>query len=428
MRPKIDATHNPKLTSWVESANDAKSDFPIQNLPFGIFREKGSKAEPRGGVAIGNQIFDLAALGMKTGPTLNVLAGAGRPAWSALRKLLSETLSNPKHAKKFAKALVPMKKAELFLPVAVGDYSDFYTGIYHAENAGRMFRPDNPLLPNYHWVPIGYHGRASSIVVSGTPVTRPNGQTKAPDAPAPSVGPSKRVDFELELGFVIGPGNALGKTVPIAKAMDHVFGITLFNDWSARDLQAWEYQPLGPFLAKSFASTMSPWIVTLEALAPFATGAFKRAEGAPAPLPYLTDAADQKQGGYDIGMEIHLSSAKMRAQKMPPMRLARSNFRHSYWTLSQVVTHQASNGCNLQPGDLLGSGTISGPDPESLGSMLELTQGGKSPITLPSGETRAFLEDGDEVVQRSRCEKEGFASIGFGEASGTIKAAAGGAR
>ncbi len=423
MQPKPDATHHPSLTSWVESANDKASDFPVQNLPFGIFRERGSKAPPRGGVAIGDQIFDLAALGMKTGPNLNQLAAAGRPAWQSLRALLSETLSNPKHAKKFAKALTPMKKAELFLPVSIGDYSDFYTGIYHAENAGRMFRPDNPLLPNYHWVPIGYHGRASSIVVSGTPVVRPNGQTKAPDAPSPSVGPSKRLDFELELGFVIGPGNALGKPVPIAKALDHVFGITLFNDWSARDLQAWEYQPLGPFLAKSFASTMSPWVVTMEALAPFRVEAFKRAEGAPAPLGYLSDANDQKQGGYDIGMEIYLSSAKMRAEKVAPMRLAKSNFRHSYWTLAQVVTHQASNGCNLNPGDLLGSGTISGPEKESLGSLLEITLGGKNPITLPSGETRTFLEDGDEIIQRSRCEREGYASIGFGEARGIIKAA-----
>jgi len=423
MKTKLDATHNPKLTSWVDSANDPQGDFPVQNLPFGIFREKGSKAPPRGGVAIGNQVFDLAALGLKTGPTLNKLAQAGRPAWVALRQLLSETLSNPRHAKKFAKALVPMKKAELFLPVQVGDYSDFYTGIYHAENAGRMFRPDSPLLPNYHWVPIGYHGRASSIVVSGTPVTRPNGQTKAPEAPAPSVGPSKRVDFELELGFVIGPGNRLGNPVPISKALDHVFGITLFNDWSARDLQAWEYQPLGPFLAKSFASTMSPWIVTMEALEPFRVEAFKRAEGAPAPLPYLTDATDQREGGYSIEMEMYLRSAKMRAQKLPAMRLTRSNFRHAYWTLAQVVTHQASNGCNLQPGDLLGSGTISGPDIESLGSMLELTQGGKSPLTLPSGETRAFCEDGDEIIQRSRCNKDGCASIGFGAAVGVIKPA-----
>lgn len=420
---KLDATHNPKLQSWVESANDPAGDFPIQNLPFGIFRRKGSNEPPRGGVAIGDQVFDLTALGFKTGPTLNPLAAAGPAAWRALRALLSETLSNPKHKRKFSRHLVPQKRAEMFLPVAIGDYSDFYTGIYHAENAGRMFRPDNPLLPNYHWVPIGYHGRASSVVVSGTPVVRPRGQIKAADRPAPEVGPSRRLDFELELGLVIGPGNPLGKPVPIGKAREHIFGITLFNDWSARDIQAWEYQPLGPFLAKSFASTMSPWIVTLDALAPFRCPAFPRSSGQPAPLPYLTDASDQREGGYAIEMEMTLRSAAMRAKKLPPLRLSLSNFRHAYWTAAQVVAHQTSNGCNLQPGDLLGTGTISGPTPDSLGSLLEITQGGKVPITLPGGEQRAFLEDGDEVVQRSRCARDGFASIGFGEAAGLIRPA-----
>jgi fumarylacetoacetase len=417
-------THDPRLRSWVESANDPACDFPIQNLPFGIFRKKGGKERPRGGVAIGDQILDLAAVGLNTGPTLNVLAAAGRPTWKALRKLLSDALSDPRNRKKFSKYLVPMKKAELFLPVAIGDYSDFYTGIHHAATVGKIFRPDNPLLPNYHWVPIGYHGRASSIVVSGTPVVRPNGQTKAPDAPAPSFGPSKRLDFELELGFVIGPGNPLGKPVPVSKAMDHVFGVVLFNDWSARDIQAWEYQPLGPFLAKSFASTVSPWIVTMEALEPFRCAAFDRAPGGqPAPLPYLLDEADQREGGYAIDMEMYLRSAKMRAQKMSPQRLTRSNFRHSFWTAAQIVAHQASNGCNLRSGDLLGSGTISGPTPDSLGSMLELSQAGNAPIALPTGETRVFLEDGDEVIQRSRCAREGYATIGFGDAAGTIRPA-----
>jgi fumarylacetoacetase len=343
-----------------------------------------------------------------------------------LRKLLSDALSNPKYRKKFSKFLLPMKKAELFLPVAIGDYSDFYTGIHHATTVGKIFRPDNPLLPNYHWVPIGYHGRASSIVVSGTPIVRPNGQTKAPDAATPVFGPSRRLDFELELGFVIGPGNPLGKPVPISRAPDHVFGVVLFNDWSARDIQAWEYQPLGPFLAKSFASTMSPWIVTLEALEPFRCPAFDRSGGSlPAPLPYLHDEADQREGGYAIDMEMYLRTARMRAQKIPAARLTRSNFRHSFWTAAQIVTHQASNGCNLQPGDLLGSGTISGPTPDSLGSMLELTQAGKAPVTLPGGEKRIFLEDGDEVIQRSRCLREGFAAIGFGDAAGVIKPAPG---
>jgi len=349
----VNCTHDPGLKSWVESANDPATDFPIQNLPFGVFKRKRSNEPPRGGVAIGNQILDLAALGLKTGPNLNRLAAAGRSVWKSLRAVLSNGLSDANQKRRFSKFLVPMRKAELFLPVQIGDYSDFYAGIYHAQNAGRLFRPDNPLLPNYHWVPIGYHGRASSVVVSGTPVVRPNGQTRgqtsAPDAP-PVFGPSKRLDFELELGFVIGPGNALGKPVSITKALDHVFGVTLFNDWSARDIQAWEYQPLGPFLGKSFASTMSPWIVTLEALEPFRCAAFPRSGDQPAPLAYLSDASDQKNGNYDIQLEVHLRTRKMRQ----PHCLSRSNFRHAYWTPAQVVTHQASNGCNLQPGDLLG--------------------------------------------------------------------------
>jgi fumarylacetoacetase len=411
----LNSTHDPKLQSWVESANDPAADFPIQNLPFGVFRT--GKEEPRGGVAIGDQILDLAAVGLKTGPNLNKLAAAGRPAWTSLRAVLSKGLSDPAQKKRFAKYLVPMKKARLLLPVQIGDYSDFYAGIYHAQNAGRLFRPDNPLLPNYHWLPIGYHGRASSIVVSGTPIVRPLGQTKAPDAPSPAFGPSKRLDFELELGFVIGPGNALGKPVPVAKALDHVFGVTLFNDWSARDIQAWEYQPLGPFLGKSFASTMSPWIVTLEALEPFRCAAFTRSDDQPAPLPYLSDERDQKYGNFDIRLDALLRAPGMQR----PHRLSRSNFRHAYWTPAQIVAHQASNGCNLRPGDLLGSGTISGPTPDALGAMLEITQGGKNPLMLPNGQTRAFLEDGDEVILRGRCERSGLVSIGFGEAAGLIK-------
>ncbi len=415
----MNRTHDPELKSWVESANDLATDFPIQNLPFGIFKRKNSNESPRGGVAIGDQILDLASVGLQTGPNLNRLAAAGLPAWSSLRAVLSKGLSDEKQKKRFSKFLLPQKRAELFLPVAIGDYSDFYTGIYHAQNAGRLFRPDNPLLPNYHWVPIGYHGRASSVVISGTPVARPMGQTKGPDAPAPSFGPSKRLDFELELGFVIGPGNPLGKPVPIARALDHVFGVTLFNDWSARDIQAWEYQPLGPFLGKSFASTLSPWIVTLEALEPFRCAAFARSGDQPAPLPYLTEESDQKNGNYDIQLEVHL-----RTRKMPrPHRLSRSNFRYSYWTPAQIVTHQASNGCNLQPGDLLGSGTISGPTPDALGALLEMTQGGKNPVSLPNGETRAFLEDGDEVILRGRCERAGYRAIGFGAAAGLVKSA-----
>jgi fumarylacetoacetase len=419
----MDRTHDPELKSWVESANAPGCEFPIQNLPFGVFRRKGAREQPRGGVAIGDQILDLAAFGLKTGPNLNSLAAAGRPAWRALRRRISDALSDPRQAKKLSRHLVPVNKAELFLPVAVGDYSDFYTGIYHASAVGRIFRPDNPLLPNYHWVPIGYHGRASSVVVSGTPVARPNGQTKAPDAPAPSFGPSKRLDFELELGVVIGPGNPLGRPVPIARALDHVFGVVLLNDWSARDIQAWEYQPLGPFLAKSFATTISPWVVTLEALEPYRVAAFERTADQPKPLAYLHDDADQREGGYDIELEMHLATPKMRMQKLAPARLTRTSFRHSYWTVAQIVAHQASNGCNLRPGDILGTGTISGPTPDSAGSLLELTQGGKAPIALPSGETRLFLEDGDEVIQRARCAREGFATIGFGQAAGRVKPA-----
>ncbi|MGH7604635.1 MAG: fumarylacetoacetase [Gemmatimonadaceae bacterium] len=411
------------LRSWVDSANDPASDFPIQNLPFGVFRRKGTKEAPRGGVAIGDRILDLAAVGLKTGPNLNKLAAAGRPVWKQLRKVLSLGLSDPRHAKRFSKHLVPMNKAQLFLPTAIGDYSDFYTGIHHALAVGRMFRPDNPLLPNYKWVPIGYHGRASSVVVSGTPVVRPNGQTKTPDASSPTFGPAKRLDYEVELGFVVGPASALGKPVPIRRARDHVFGVVLLNDWSARDLQTWEYQPLGPFLAKSFATTISPWVVTLDALEPFRCPAFARDAADPQPLPYLADPADQRLGGYSIGTSMWLQSAQMRARKDAPAKLSSCSFRDAYWTIAQLVAHQSSNGCNLVPGDLLGSGTISGTAPGTAGSMLELSQGGKTPIALPGGETRTFLQDGDLVIQRGRCEAEGAVPIGFGEAAGVVRPA-----
>ena len=411
------------ILSWVESANDPAGDFPIQNLPFGIFKRKNSKEAPRGGVAIGDQVLDLAALGIKTGPTLNTLAAAGRSQWRTLRKELTQVLSQEKYKKKIAKFLVPMKQAELHLPVAIGDYSDFYAGIHHATTMGKMLRPDNPLLPNYKWVPIGYHGRGSSIVVSGTPVTRPNGQTKAADQPSPSFGPSKRLDYEAELGFVIGPGNKLGTPVKIADALDHVFGVVLLNDWSARDIQGWEYQPLGPFLAKSFASTISPWIVTLEALEPFRSPAFSRESGDPAPLPYLADEEDQRTGGFAIGVEMYLRSEQMRAKKVAALRLSRGSFLDSYWTPAQMVAHHTSNGCSLQPGDLLGSGTLSAAAPDGSGSMMELTQAGKNPLQLPTGETRGFLADGDEVIQRGRCEREGAVSIGFGAAAGIVRPA-----
>ena len=421
---KIDETHDPALESWVESANLPDTDFPIQNLPFGIFRLKKNRADtPRGGVAIGDQILDLAALGIRTGPTLNALAGQGRPVWRNLRKTISKGLSVKGRDKKFAKYLVAMKDAEMQLPMSVGDYSDFYTGIHHATNVGKLLRPDNPLLPNYKWVPIGYHGRASSIVVSGTPVCRPNGQLKAPDQPAPSFGPSKRLDYEAELGFIVGTANRLGRPVHIKDALEHIFGVVLLNDWSARDIQAWEYQPLGPFLAKSFATTISPWIVTLEALAPFRCPAFKRVDDDPKPLPYLMDEADQKNGGFSIEVQMHLRSAKMRQNRAAPTRLSTGNFKDSYWTLSQIVAHQTANGCNLQPGDILGSGTISGTAPDTLGSLMELSQGGKNPFKLPSEESRSFAEDGDEIIERGYSAGSKYRRIGFGEATGTIQPA-----
>ena len=415
--PILDETHDPGLKSWVESANAPGCDFPIQNLPFGIFRRKNSKEARRAGVAIGDQIFDLAALGVKSGPTLNGLAAMGRPVWKKLRKEISKALVKGK--KSFENHLVPMKRAELFLPVAVGDYTDFYTSVFHATNVGRLFRPDNPLLPNYKWLPIGYHGRASSVVVSGTPVVRPSGQTKSPDQAGPSFGPSRRLDYEAELAFVIGPGNALGKPIPLQKALDHIFGVVLLNDWSARDIQAWEYQPLGPFLAKSFGTTISPWVVTLEGLAPFRCPAFARAAGDPQPLPYLFDEADSRAGGFSIEVEMYLRTPKSPA----PVRLSHGNYNSSYWTPAQLIAHHSSNGCNLQPGDLVGSGTISGPAPDSAGSLLELTQGGKAALELPSGEARTFIEDGDEVIERARCAREGHATIGFGEAAGRVLAA-----
>ena len=413
----LDDTHDPSLRSWVESAHEPGCDFPIQNLPFGIFKRKGQKEPARGGVAIGDHILDLAALGVRTGPTLNGIAAMGRSAARKLRREVSRALSvKSRHKKRLQRYLVPMKQAELFLPVAIGDYSDFYSGIHHATNVGRLLRPDNPLLPNYKWVPIGYHGRRSSIVISGTGVRRPRGQLKPADAPAPVYAPSRRLDYEVELGFIAGSGNRLGSAIPVGEALEHVFGAVLLNDWSARDIQAWEYQPLGPFLAKSFATTISPWIVTMDALEPYRCPAFPRAVDDPQPLPHLHDESDQREGGFDIDVEMQLRTPKMEA----PVRLSRANFRDSYWTLAQMVTHQTSNGCNLQPGDLLGSGTLSGTGADSLGSLMELSQGGKNPLQLAGGESRTFLEDGDEVIQRGRCAREGYATIGFGEANGRI--------
>jgi fumarylacetoacetase len=416
----MNQTHDPELRSWVESANVPGTDFPIQNLPFGVFRKKRSKESPRAGVAIGDQVLDLAAVGLKVGPTLNALAALGRPKWRQLRNELSRLLSSPKEKKRASKYLMPQKLAQLFLPMAVGDYTDFYTGIHHATNIGRLLRPDNPLLPNYKHVPIGYHGRASSIVVSGTPVRRPLGQTRDDAEKPPAFGPSRRLDYEAEVGLFVGPGNALGEPIPIGRAEEHIFGLCLVNDWSARDVQTWEYQPLGPFLAKNFATTVSPWVVTLEALAPFRAPAYEREPGDPAPLPYLADARNAERGGFAIVLEVCLSSRRMRDGGAEPLRLSRAPFTGMYWTPAQMLTHHASNGCNLRPGDLLASGTVSGPTKESRGCLLELTWRGAEPLTLPTGETRTFLEDGDEVVMRGYAEREGAVRVGFGECRGVV--------
>lgn len=431
---KLNETHDPSLTSWVDSANQAGTDFPIQNLPFAVFRRKGSEEAYRGGVAIGDSIVDLGALCQQdclagadleaaraaAQPELNTFMAMGSSAWSALRLALSRLLRKGAEQEKAVRGcLVEQADAEYKLPCHINDFTDFYTSIHHATAVGSLFRPDNPLLPNYKWVPIGYHGRASSIEISGQQFHRPVGQTKGPDSDTPALTPCKRLDYELEMGIFIGSGNPLGSRVPIGEAEDHVFGICLLNDWSARDIQAWEYQPLGPFLAKSFASTISPWIVTLEALAPYRQ-AFNRDADDPQPLPYLTSDENSQSGALDIKLEVLLQTGQMRDRGEDPVSLSRSNFRQSYWTVAQMVAHHTVNGCNLQPGDLLGSGTQSGPDREEGGSILELSQGGKEPITLPNGETRTFLEDGDTVILRGYCESGDAARIGFGEVSGTI--------
>jgi fumarylacetoacetase len=434
----LNATHDPALRSWVDSANRTDADFPIQNLPFGVFRgvlPRSGGAEPhRGGVAIGDQILDLGAPELRNlssgvvtealvacgEPTLNSFMALGRESWSALRGFLSEVLrSDSPHATRLRTALVPQKDAQYALPARVGDYTDFYASIHHATSVGRLFRPDNPLLPNYKWVPIGYHGRASSIRVSGQEFPRPVGQIMPKGAPCPIVAPTRSLDYELEVGIFIGTGNALGSRVPLEAAEDHVFGLCLLNDWSARDIQAWEYQPLGPFLAKNFATTISPWIVTLDALAPFRTPWTRPAED-PQPLSYLEGPSLRASGAVDIQLEVWLETARMRAEMLAPERLSHATFRDSYWSVAQLVAHHSINGCNLAAGDLLGSGTQSGPAAGEAGSLLELSEGGKRPLTLRSGETRMYLADGDRVTFRGWCERTGCARIGFGEVTGVV--------
>jgi fumarylacetoacetase len=425
--PTLDRSHDASLKSWVASTQRS-TDFPIQNLPFGVFSPEGG--EPRGGVAIGDAIFDLkaalatglfegealAAAQAGSGPVLNPLMGLPASARRGLRLRLVELLEDGSAERARVEPLLhTAADCRMHTPAAIGDYTDFYAGIHHATAVGKLFRPDNSLLPNYKHVPIGYHGRASSVRVSGEAVRRPNGQRKRPDEAAPSFGPCRNLDYELELGVWVAGANPLGRPISIADAADHIFGVSLLNDWSARDIQTWEYQPLGPFLAKSFATTLSPWIVTAEALAPFRRPQAARPDGDPAPLPYLLDATDQAEGALDIALEVLIS-----IDGGAPERLSTSNATDLYWTFAQFVAHHTSGGCNLNPGDLLGSGTISGPSIENGGSLLELTHGGQAPLQLESGARRGFLQDGDEVILRGRCEREGSAAIGFGDCRAAI--------
>ena len=433
---EINETHDPNLKSWVESANDPNTDFPIQNLPFCRFYHSSfEEKEVHPGVVIGDMVLDCSyrvwwaddpdPYSFVEGPyydgtTPNEISSE---SWNAFRSALSTLLSESSSEKTrdaMRKDMFPIGECQFGGPMNIGDYTDFYCSIYHATNVGSMFRPDNPLLPNYKYVPIGYHGRASSIVISGTDIKRPHGQNRSDAEQPPVCIPCKNLDYEMEVGFFVGQGNQLGTSIPISEAERHIFGLCLVNDWSARDIQAWEYQPLGPFLAKNFATTISPFVVTMEALAPFRTTAFDRPEGDPAPLDYLADEQDQKLGGIDLNLEVYIETQKMRDGKIKPHMLSRSNMKDLYWTIGQMFTHHASNGCNLQTGDLMATGTISGKENSERGSMLELSWRGTEPIDLPSGEQRRFLEDGDEIIMKGYCEREGFRRIGFGECRGRI--------
>ena len=431
---ELNETHDINLTSWVESANIKGCDYPIQNLPFAEFRRKNSNEAFRAGVAIGHKVLDLAAvleshvfpaelnraLEACAEPTLNRFMGMGAKTWSLLRLNLSRGLSMGSDLQGSLKGyLIDMLDVEYSLPCQIGDYTDFYTSLHHATNVGKLFRPDNPLLANYKWIPIGYHGRSSSIKVSGFPVHRPSGQLKPPSQETPTLEPCKRLDYELEVGIYIGSGNEMGSSIALDDADQHVFGYCLFNDWSARDIQAWEYVPLGPFLGKSFASTISPWIVTSEALIPYRQS-WSRDEADPQPLDYLESKQNREQGALDIKLQVALQTESMQQQGLEPVILSKSTFAYSYWTVAQMVAHHSVNGCNLQPGDFFGSGTQSGPGEAELGSLLELSDGGKKSFDLPGGETRTFLQDGDTVIMTGYCEKEGAARIGFGEAVGVI--------
>jgi fumarylacetoacetase len=434
---EIDQTHDPALRSFIASANVPGCDFPIQNLPYVAFRRRSASGEPRIGVAIGDDLLDIAAVAdLLDGAAghaaaacaaahLNDVMKLGPTYWAALRRELSQLLSttDAQRRSRVETDLTPIAAAEFFVPVQIGNFTDFFASIFHATNTGRLFRPDNPLMPNYKYVPVAYHARASSVRVSGTPVRRPLGQTKRGEDTAPVYRPARSLDYELELGFYVGRSSTLGAPVPISDADAYVFGYCLLNDWSARDVQAWEAQPLGPFLAKNFATSVSPFVVTAAALAPFRTAAFTRPAGDPAPLAHLLAPQDQAAGGLDITLEAYILTTQMRSEDTPPFRLSRGSFAQVYWTVAQMVAHHTSNGCNLEVGDLMGSGTVSGPEPESWASLLELSRGGREPILLPTGETRRFLEDGDEVVLRGYCERAGFARIGFGECRAVIEPA-----
>src|SRR5258705_2380862 len=427
----VNETHDPALTSWIESANSPETDFPIQNLPFGVFSRRG-EVERRVGVAIGDKIVDVAeslSANLWSGkardvarwcdrPTLNELMQASTEPLSEFRARLSELLAGTPGDDSVINplppgALVPMSEAVMFPAAQIGNFTDFYASIYHATNVGKMFRPETPLLPNYKYVPIGYHGRASSIVISGAEVTRPSGQTLAAGAKVPTFGPTQMLDYAAEVGFFVGRGNERGDPIPIGEAEDHIFGICLVNDWSARDIQTWEYQPLGPFLSKNFATTISPWVVTWEALEPYRVPAFFRPPSDPLPLPYLSSEKDRNEGGIDLTIEVYIRSMLMRESRLRPSRRSAASLADMYWTPAQMLTHHTSNGCNLQPGDLFASGTVSGPEKENRGCLLELTWRGAEPLTLPTGETRTFLEDGDEVVMRGDAEREGVVRIGL---------------
>lgn len=430
----LNETHDPALRSWVGSAQSPGCDFTIQNLPFAVFRRAGSAEPWRGGVAIGDQILDLGAAASTPAldaPVRAVAAVAGRErlndflalgpaAWSALRLALSRALrEGAREEPHLASCLLPQAAAEYRVPTRMGGFTDFFTSIYHARNAGRISRPDNPLPANYGWVPIGYHSRTSSIGISGQTVRRPSGQMLPPDAQQPVFGKSRKMDFELEMGWYVGQGNAQGEPIDIAHAGEHLFGVCLLNDWSARDLQRWEMAPLGPFLAKNFATTISPWIVTREALAPF-HAPLHRDAGYEAVLPYLDDPQDRRHGAMDIHLAMELQTSTMRLQQLPPQQLVQTNARHAFWTPAQMVAHHTVNGCNLEPGDLLGTGTLSGPTDAEACALIELTRGGSEPVRLANGEQRSYLSDGDRVIFKAWCDKPGAARIGFGRCEGTL--------